>query len=202
MHENRIDLSRFENSSFRRGRSILIEGFWFVANWLFVRSTLPGSLHRRVILRWFGAKIGRGVAIKPGVRVKFPWRLAIGDNAWVGEDVWIDNLASVAIGANACVSQGAYLCTGNHDWSRAAFDLVVKPITIEAGAWIAARAVVGPGVTIGAGAVLTLGSLATRNLEAWTIYEGVPATPVKKRVITDTDASDGTVLRRRKSAAS
>ena len=107
---------------------------------------------------------GRGVVVKPGARIKFPWRLSIGDHSWIGEDAWIDNLAPVAIGADCCLSQGAYLCTGSHDWSRPSFDLLTKPIVVHDGAWIAARAVVGPGVTVGEGAVLCLGSTATRDL--------------------------------------
>jgi putative colanic acid biosynthesis acetyltransferase WcaF len=93
------------------------------------------------------------VIIKPGVRVKYPWRLSIGDNSWLGEDCWIDNLAQVSIGANACISQGAYLCTGNHDWSDPAFGLVVKSIVVGDAAWIAAKALIAPGVSLGEGAV-------------------------------------------------
>jgi putative colanic acid biosynthesis acetyltransferase WcaF len=119
--------------------------------------------------------------MKPGVRVKFPWRLTLADDVWIGEDAWIDNLADVEIGANVCVSQGAYLCTGSHDWSVSTFDLITEPIRIEGGAWIAAKAVVGPGVTVGSGAVLTLGSMAFSDLEPWTIYAGTPARPIKAR---------------------
>ena len=183
MTENHVDLSRFDGLSFQRGRPALIQAIWLFLHFLFVRSPLPGSLHRRVLLRCFGAKIGRSVTIKPGVRIKFPWRLTIGDNAWIGEDAWIDNLQSVVIGANVCVSQGAYLCTGNHNWSRTTFDLVAQPITVEECAWVAARAVVGPGVTVGAGAILTLNSVAVRDLDSWSIYTGTPAVLMRKRVI-------------------
>jgi len=135
------------------------------------------------LLGAFGATVGKGVQIKPGVRVKFPWRLEIGDHSWIGEDVWIDNLAPVTIASNCCISQRVYLCTGSHDWSRPTFDLIVRPIHIKQAAWIAACSTVGPGVTVGEGAVLALGSVATHDLEPWTIYTGIPAKPVRKREI-------------------
>lgn len=174
-------LAGYAAPNFSRGRSGIVEAAWMLVQWSLVSSWLPGSAHRRLLLRMFGARIGKGVVIKPGARIKFPWRLEVGDHSWLGEDVWIDNLAEVTIGADCCLSQGAYICTGSHDWSRPSFDLLTKPITICDGAWIAARAVVGPGVTVGEGAVLGLGSTATKDLEAWQIYLGVPAMPVAER---------------------
>jgi acetyltransferase-like isoleucine patch superfamily enzyme len=114
--------------------------------------------------------------------VKFPWRLEVGDHSWLGEKVWIDNLEKVSIGANCCISQGAYLCTGSHDWSRSTFDLITAPIRIDEGAWIAACSKIAPGVTVGEGAVLGLGSVANEDLQPWTIYLGVPAVCVRARV--------------------
>lgn len=175
-------LDRFDNRWFSRGRPPWVELLWMLVQGVFVRSWIPGAAHRRVVLRLFGARIGRGVDIKPGVRVKFPWRLTVGDHTWIGEDAWIDNLGEVTIGANCCLSQGVYLCTGSHDWGRPSFDLIVKPIRIDDGAWIAARAVVGPGVTVGKGAVLGLGSAATDDLQSWKIHIGVPARPIRDRM--------------------
>lgn len=169
--------------AFTRGRPALVEALWLLVQAIFVSSFLPGSWHRRALLSLFGARIGARVVIKPGVRVKFPWRLSVGDHSWIGEHVWIDNLAPVAIGKDCCVSQDAYLCTGSHDWTAPGFDLITGPITLEPGAWVAARATVGPGVTLGRGAVLGLGGVATRDLDAWTVYAGVPATAIKQRVI-------------------
>lgn len=168
---------------FARGRPAPVELLWMIVQALFVSSFLPGSWHRRALLALFGATIGAKVILKPGIRVKFPWRLTIGDNSWIGEGAWIDNLAPVTIGSNCCVSQGAYLCTGSHDWTAPGFTLITRPIILEPGAWIAAKAVVGPGVTIGRGAVLGLGSVATRDLDAWTVYAGVPAVAIKQRAI-------------------
>ena len=176
-----VVLASFCNSGFQRGRPAFVEAIWNLVQALFISSFLPGSTHRRFLLKLFGAQIGRRVTIKPGVRVKFPWRLIVTDDVWIGEGVWIDNLAYVVVGANACLSQGAYLCTGSHNWSASSFDLITKPITIGQSAWIAARGTVGPGVTVGEGAVLTLGSTASADLEPWCIYSGIPAQQVKER---------------------
>lgn len=117
------------------------------------------------------------------MRVKYPWLLEIGDDTWIGEDVWLDNLALIRIGSNVCISQGAYLCTGNHDWTDPAFGLMVRPITISDGAWIGAKAILGPGVQVAEGAVAAAGSVVTGDLAAYTIHAGNPAVPVKTRKI-------------------
>ena len=179
-----VRLAAFDNAGFSRGRSRLTEALWIAVQWLLVSSWIPGSAHRRWLLRLFGARLGAGVVLKPGVRVKFPWRLTIGDHAWVGEGVWIDNLAPVSIGANCCLSQEAYLCTGSHDWSNQRFGLIARPISIGDCAWIAARAILAPGTTVGEGAVLSLGSVGTHRLDPWTIYCGHPAKAVKIRKLT------------------
>ena len=176
-----VSLAAFDNSGFSRGRSGFEEALWLLIQWLFVSSWIPGSAHRRWLLRLFGAHIGKGVRIKPRVRVKFPWRLSIGDDTWLGEGVWIDNLAEIKIGANCCISQDSYLCTGSHDWTKPAFNLVTKPVTIEDESWVCSRAAVAPGVKIGRGAVLTIGSLATSDLKPWTVYQGVPARRLRSR---------------------
>ena len=189
-----IDLARFDNSWYTPGRSRLIQAAWFFVGLPLVRcAVLPGSGLRRELLRLFGCRVGRGVVIKPGVRVKYPWRLVVGDHAWIGEDVWIDNLADVVIGSNVCISQGAYLCTGNHDWSDPAFGLMTKPITIRDGAWVGARALLAPGVTLGCCAVAAAGSVVTKDIPAYEIHAGNPARFVRRRVIvTREDAMSST----------
>jgi putative colanic acid biosynthesis acetyltransferase WcaF len=134
-------------------------------------------------LRLFGATVGQGVRIKPGVRVKFPWRLTISNHVWIGEAAWLDNLAEIVIEDHVCISQSVYLCTGNHDWSDPTFKLRLGKIHLESGSWVAARATVGPGVTIGRGAILSLGSTASKSLEPMTIYAGNPAVPIRQRII-------------------
>lgn len=140
-----------------------------------LNSWLPGSTWRVWLLRRFGATVGQGVVIKPHVRVKFPWRLRIGNHSWIGESVWIDNLAEVSIGNTCCISQGAYLCTGSHRWDKEAFDLETRPILIEDHCWVGAMARVGLRLTIGEGVVLTMGSTATSGLDAGWVYGGNPA---------------------------
>lgn len=174
-------LSQYDNHSFDRGASQVKELCWLTISRLFVSSWLPGNKWRVGLLKLFGAKVGAGLVIKPGVRVKFPWRLCIGDHCWIGEDAWIDNLAEIRLGDHVCLSQGVYLCTGSHDWSKKAFDLIVKPIVIESHAWLGAKSIVGPGVIVGEGAVLSLGSVATKSLAPWSIHGGNPATFVKTR---------------------
>lgn len=102
---------------------------------------------------------------------------------WIGENAWLDNVAPITIESHVCISQDVYLCTGNHDWSHPDFKLIPAPIYIEQSSWIAARATIGPGVTVGKGAILSLGSVTGRSLQPMTIYAGNPAQPIKQRVI-------------------
>ena len=83
-----------------------------------ISSSFPGTIWRKLILILFGAKLGKSIRLSPGIKIKMPWRLSIGDYSWIGEDVWIDNLSMVKIGNNVCISQGVYFCTGNHDFKK------------------------------------------------------------------------------------
>lgn len=180
----RVDLSAFRSRGFDRGASFVKEGLWVLVSAVLFRA-LPLTLSplKRGVLRLFGARIGRAVVIKPDVRITFPWRLSIGDNAWIGEGAWLLNLAAIEIGNDACVSQRAFLCTGSHDYKAASFDLLTGPIILEEGAWIAAGAWVGPGVRVGSHAVLTAQSVATHDLEAFGVFRGNPATLVHRRQV-------------------
>jgi putative colanic acid biosynthesis acetyltransferase WcaF len=176
------DLSAFDNSWFSPGRSRLVRALWFFLGLPLVRCrVLPGSGPRRALLRLFGARVGEGVVIKPGVRVKYPWHFSSGAHCWIGEDVWIDNLAPVTLGDNACVSQGAYLGTGNHDWTDPAFGLIVRPVTLGDGAWVGARAVVCPGVSVGECGIAAAGSVVSRSIPPYEIHAGNPAGFVRVR---------------------
>jgi len=174
-------LDRFDNSGFDRGAPWVVEALWRAVEGLVFASWIPGSGWRAALLRLFGAKVGQGVVIKPRVRVKFPWKLSIGEHSWIGESAWIDNLDEVVIGDHCCLSQGVYLCTGNHRWDDEAFALVTRPIRIEDHSWLGAHARVGPGVVCRTGGVLTMASTAVSDLESWTVHAGAPAQPVRRR---------------------
>jgi putative colanic acid biosynthesis acetyltransferase WcaF len=134
-------------------------------------------------LRTFGAKIGKVAIIKPWVRIKFPWNLTLGDHVWLGENSWIDNISPVTLGNHVCISQDAFLLTGNHDYKKVDFLLITKSIVIEDGAWIGAKSIVMGGVLVQTHAVLSIASVATKNLEAYSIYQGNPAVKIKERII-------------------
>jgi putative colanic acid biosynthesis acetyltransferase WcaF len=177
------DLSTYNNKWYKPG-SHLKRFLWYFINELFLKNRYnPSSSIKLFWLKCFGAKIGNGVVVKPSVNIKYPWKLKIGNHCWIGEDVWIDNLEEVTIGDHVCLSQGAFLICGNHNYKSTAFDLIVKPIHIESGAWIGSKSIVGPGVTVGSHAVLSLGSVASNNLDSFSIYRGNPAIKIKSRNI-------------------
>jgi putative colanic acid biosynthesis acetyltransferase WcaF len=179
---NSIDLSRPDNSELVRGAPLWVEALWYFLGQPLLRSHMvTSSAFRCMLLRIFGAKLGTGVYIKPGLRVKFPWYLEVGDHSWLGEDLWIDNLAQVSIEAHCCLSQGAYLCTGNHDWTSVNMRLFRRPIICKRGSWIGAKAVLCPDVVVGNGAVITAGSVVTKSVPDMEIHAGNPAQFVKYR---------------------
>ncbi len=182
--ETQTNLSAYNNDWYNPGGYAKLV-IWYLFNRLFIHTHIPyPSAFKVALLRLFGAKIGKGVVIKPKVNVKYPWFLQIGDHVWIGENVWIDNLTLVTIESNACLSQGAMLLTGNHNYRKTTFDLIVKPITLGTGSWIGAKATVCPGVQVGSHALLTVGSVATSHLEPYGIYQGNPAKYIKTRTIT------------------
>lgn len=179
-----VDLSRYDNSWYTPDRSFLICSFWHIINVFFLQNPLnPSSKLKIILLRLFGARIGKGVVLKPGINVKYPWNLEIGDYSWIGEKTWLDSLAPIKIGSNCCISQGAYFCTGNHDWSDPTFSLIVKQINVEDGAWVGARATVLPGVTVATHSIITAGSIISKDTAPYMIYSGIPAVRVKERNI-------------------
>ena len=179
----KTDLSKYDNSWYHPGIKVVCIVWYFVNLLFFVSHTIPLSGFKLCLLKLFGAKLGRGVVIKPGVNIKYPWKLVIGDYSWIGEDVWIDNLEQVIIGSNGCISQGALLLTGNHDYKTSSFDLITGEITLEDGVWIGAKSIVGPGVRCGSHSILTVGSFTSNDLDAYGIYQGNPAVKVRSREI-------------------
>jgi putative colanic acid biosynthesis acetyltransferase WcaF len=164
------------------GAPWIVQTLWFcIGAPLVMARWLPGSAWRVHLLRCFGSRFGHGCRLKPGLRVKFPWRLVVGDACWLAEDAWIDNLAPVTLGDRVCLSQGTYLCTGNHNFRSPGFDLLLGPITIASDAWIAARSVLAPGTQIGSGAVVALGAVVSGSVPAGAIVRGNPALVVGQR---------------------
>lgn len=177
------DLSKFNNDWYQPGGKIK-RALWFMINACVMQSKwIPFSGLKVSLLVIFGAEMGKNVVIKPNVNIKYPWKLKVGDNTWIGEKVWIDNLGEVSIGKNACLSQGAMLLCGNHNYKKEAFDLIVGKITLEDGVWIGAHSIVCPGVKCKSHSLLAVNSVATSNLEPYTIYQGNPAVKVRERVI-------------------
>ncbi len=179
----KVELDKYDNSWYNPGPrwKIII---WLLINIFIFKSSLPFPQFLKIkLLKMFGCKLGKNVLIKPNVNIKYPWFLDIGNDVWIGEEVWIDNLAHISIGSNVCISQGAMLLCGNHNYKKTGFDLIVKPITIENGVWIGAQAIVCPGVIIRSHAILSVGSIASKNLNSYKIYKGNPAEEVNNRIL-------------------
>lgn len=173
-----IDLRKYDQSGFDRGRP-----GWFILLWWFVQAIAfpltPHPLHapRCLLLRLFGAKIGKGVVIRPTARFTYPWKVEIGDYSWIGDDVVFYSLDSIRIGRHCVISQKCYLCTGSHDFQDPAFSLKVAPIAIGNGVWVATDSFIAPGVQIGANSVIGARSSVFRNLPAGQVCWGSPCRP-------------------------
>lgn len=179
-----VRLADFDNAWYDPGRSRFIRAVWLVLGRIFLESSLPWPYRfKGWLLRLFGARIGVGVILKNRIVVKYPWNLEVGDHTWIGEAAWIDSLAKVTIGSNCCLSQGVMIETGNHDWSSETFDLVVKPVVVEDGAWMAVRSTMLPGSHLASHAVLAAGAVLSGSTEPYGVYAGVPAKRLKERCI-------------------
>lgn len=178
------NLGIYNNHPYHPGGNAFKRLLWYYVNAVFFKSSLfPVSGLKTGLLKLFGARVGNGVVIKPAVNIKSPWLLSVGDHTWIGESVWIDNLVMVTIGSNVCLSQGAVLQTGSHNYKKNTFDLITGSVILEDGAWIGCGAIVNQGITVGSHAVLTSGSVATKNLLPYSVYQGNPAVKVRSREI-------------------
>ncbi|MDY3847439.1 MAG: WcaF family extracellular polysaccharide biosynthesis acetyltransferase [Prevotella sp.] len=181
---NKTNLSRYDNSWYNTGGGALKRLMWYFCNVMIMKNGwIPSPAIKAMALKAFGARLGKGVVVKPCVNIKYPWNLEVGDYTWIGENVWIDNLVKVKIGCNACLSQGAMLLCGNHNFKKETFDLIVGEITLEDGCWIGAQSTVCPGVTCHEHSVLAVNSVASKDMEAYGIYRGNPAVKVGERKI-------------------
>lgn len=179
------DLSKFNNDWYKPGNKVKVI-LWFFVNSLVINNYFPIPVFVKVfVLKLFGAKIGKNVTIKPAVNIKYPWFLEIGNNVWIGETAWIDNFVKVVIEDNVCISQGALLLTGNHDYKKSTFDLIPKEIYLEKGVWIGAKSVVCGGIKCMSHSVLAVSSVATKDLQPYVIYQGNPAKAIRERIISN-----------------
>lgn len=177
------DLSAFVLPSDFRGRSaFVVQLWWAVQATLFKGSPQFAYGFRRFLLRIFGARVGRGVIIRPSVTVTYPWKVSIGDFAWVGDDVVLYSLGEIEIGMNAVVSQRSYLCTGDHDYTQVDFPIRGRKITIGDQAWVAADVFVAPDVLIGAGSVIGARSTVLSDMPPGMVCAGYPAKPLRPRL--------------------
>jgi len=178
----KTDLSKYNINWYAPGNR-LIRSLWFVVSLVFIQNKLnPFNSLKVILLRIFGAKIGRDVVVKPGVNIKYPWKLEVGNYVWIGEDVWIDNLDDVVIGNNVCISQGVMLLSGNHNYKKSTFDLIIGKIKIKDGVWIGAKSIVTQNVVCENHSVLTVNSVASSNLDSYSVYTGNPAEKVRNRI--------------------
>jgi putative colanic acid biosynthesis acetyltransferase WcaF len=182
-NKQEVCLAQYDNSWYNPGPRWKILLWLFVSVLFFNNSLAVFNGLKCSLLRLFGAKVGKRVIVKPSVIIKYPWFLSIGNDVWIGENVWIDNLGLVVIGNNVCISQGALLLTGNHNYTKLFFDLMIGKIVLEDGVWIGAKSTVCPGVTCKTHAVLAVSSVASNDLEPYSIYQGVPAQKIRVRKI-------------------
>jgi putative colanic acid biosynthesis acetyltransferase WcaF len=180
---SRVRNDLFDNrKGFDLGQSRPVFVIWYLLKSLIFLSSFPWpSRFKSWLLRSFGAEVGQGVYWKPRVNIHIPWKLKVGDYTWVGEEVCIINFAPISIGANCCLSQRSFLCSGNHDYRSPDMQYRHAPIVLEDGVWVGAGSFIGPGVTVGADAVITAMSLANRSLEGAWVYAGQPCAPVRRR---------------------
>ena len=166
------DLAAFAGGAGFTIRMKLRLGLWlFIQLTCFKTSVFP-SRFRPGLLKLFGASVGRGVLIRRGIRVHFPWNLEIGNDSWIGEEVWFVNHEKITIGTDVCISQRSIICSGSHDYRSSSLEYAHKPIVIKDGAWVCLNAKVLPGVTIGECSVVSAGEIVRESLPDYSMLVG------------------------------
>lgn len=181
-----VDLRHYDQAGFDRGRPGWVILLW----WLVQAIAFPLTLHsdhgfRRALLRLFGAKIGRGVVIRPTARFTYPWKVEIGDYSWIGDDVVFYSLDHIWVGAHVVISQNTYLCTGSHDVQDPTFRLKTGAIAIGNGVWVATGCFIAPNVQIGANSVIGVRSTVLHNMPTAHVCWGIPCRPQHPRELTN-----------------
>jgi putative colanic acid biosynthesis acetyltransferase WcaF len=176
------DLKSFRLPRNFRGRSGMAVQFWWLVQATAFRCS-PQVLYgfRSWLLQLFGARVGKGVKIRPTATFTYPWKVTIGDHTWIGDNVVIYSLGEITIGSNSVISQSSYVCAATHDYRSRSFDIYDSKIIIEDEVWVSADVFVGPGVTIGKGAVVGARSSVFKNLPPMMVSRGSPAQPVHPR---------------------
>ena len=178
----RLDLFTMP-AGFRRRGGLTVQLWWLTQASLFRGSPQIAYGFRRFLLRCFGAKIGKNVVIRPSATITYPWNLTIGDYAWVGDDVVLYNLGEITIGDHAVVSQRSYLCAGDHDAAQVDFPIRARAIHIGKQAWVATDVFVGPGVSVGDGAIVGARSSVFKDVPGGTVNHGNPCKVVRQRTV-------------------
>jgi putative colanic acid biosynthesis acetyltransferase WcaF len=178
-----INQDTYTGSSFSLNNKLL-RVLWNTAYIILFRYS-PTPIHRwrSMILRCFGAKIGKGAHVYPKVKIWAPWNLTLGDQSGIGNGAIIYSQGHITIGNSVVISQGVHLCGGTHDYTLSGHPLVTKPIVIGDNVWIAAEAFIHPGVTIGTGAVVGARSVVNKDIPQWVVCAGNPCKILKIRVI-------------------
>ena len=178
----KVDLSKYDQSWFDRGKKGYVIALWWIVQDTLFRHSLHNMYgFRNFILRCFGAKIGKNVKIRRKCEITYPWKLEIGDNTWVDDEVLLYNLEKIIIGSNCSITRRSFLCTGNHDSNDPFFGLIVKPITIDDGVWIQADCFISQGVNIKTNSIVRARSSVLKSLEGNKIYQGIPCKAIKER---------------------
>ena len=181
---SKVRLDRFDGSGIVRGRPRWFEALWILARVMFIQSALPYPMKfKRVVLRMFGAKIGKGVVLRPRINIHFPWKLEVGDHCWIGDGCQILNIEPIVFESQVALVHEVYMAAAGHDIRSATMAPGNKPILVKGGTWIASRAFVGPGVTIGNNVVVGAGAVVMKDVEDDVIVAGNPAKVIRERII-------------------
>lgn len=183
MPDHTLDIAANRNAQKYTRKEQLLRVLWAFAVPLFRLSPRICFGWRAFLLRLFGAKIGRETHIYNSATIYMPWNFEIGGQSSVGEHAYIYNLGRITIGNRTTISQRAHLCAGTHDFTDPALPLLKPPIVVKDQAWICADTFIGPGVTIGEGAVVGARAVVVKNVEPWNIVAGNPARVVRKRIL-------------------
>ena len=180
---SRVRLADFEaTANYNRGAGTFKTISWYMVKMFFFMTAFPfPSGFKAALLRLFGAKVGKGLVIKPRVNIHMPWKLEIGNDVWIGEEAFLLNFEKLTVGNNVCISQRVFLCGGNHDFRVACMPYRNGPITLEDGSWIGAGSFVSPNVVIGTDTVVTACSTVVGSLPPNGIYSGNPVVFKKAR---------------------